>query len=231
MQLPIDFIYLKDIDPTIIQSVRYGSPNNFVGEKIRSYNSSEIILTRDTAIALKEVQNHMKTAGYSLVVYDGYRSQTAVNHFIDWSQSFDESQKNLYYPTIDKKDVFSLGYVAKKSGHSRGSTVDLSIIKLGEKPHDIEISEKMLLDGSKIQFLDDGTIDMGSSFDLLHPASHHDSQLIQPEYLLMRNFLKKVMEDHGFRGYDKEWWHYTLENEPYPNTYFDFPIEENNQDL
>lgn len=173
----------------------------------------------------------MQTGGYSLVVYDGYRSQTAVNHFIEWAQTSDESQKHLYYPTIDKKAVFPPGYVSKKSGYSRGSTVDFSIIKLNEKLYDVEITERRLSDGSKIQFLDDGTIDMGSSFDLLHPASHYDSQLIQPEYLLMRNFLKKVMEDHGFRRYDKEWWHYTLEDEPYPDTYFDFPIEENNQDL
>lgn len=225
MPLPLNFVYLKDIDPTIIQSVRYATKNNFVGQVINSYNIAEVILTRVAAEALKDVQTYIKTEGYSLVVYDGYRPQTAVNHFINWSQSFNESHKDLYYPTIDKQAVFSLGYVAKKSGHSRGSTVDLSIVKLDEKLHDIEISEKTLSDGSKIQFLDDGTVDMGSSFDLLHPASHHNSQLITEEYLTRRNFLKKAMEDHGFRSYDKEWWHYTLNNEPYPDTYFDFPIE------
>ncbi len=224
MKQRTDFVYLRDIDPTIIQNVRYATINNFIGQVIDGYKTQEIILTRAAAVALQAVQKYMIKQGYSLVVYDGYRPQIAVNHFIKWSESSDESQKYLYYPTIDKQDVFSLGYIDKRSGHSRGSTVDLSIIKLDKKLHEIEINEKILSDGSKIQFLDDGSVDMGSSFDLAHEASHHDSHFINYEHLEKRNFLKNAMIDRGFRSYSKEWWHYTLENEPYPDTYFDFQI-------
>jgi D-alanyl-D-alanine dipeptidase len=218
-----DFIYLKNIEPTIIESIRYSTKDNFVGQVINGYYQSQgVIVTRAAAEALKNVQETLKNFGYGLVVYDGYRPQIAVNHFIEWSHSQDQSQKELYYPTVDKSDLFSLGYIAEKSGHSRGSTVDVSIIKLCDTIHDIEVSEKILTDGSTIPFLDDGTVDMGSSFDLFHNVSHHDSHLIDQECIDRRNFLKKVMEDNGFLPYNEEWWHYTLANEPYPNTYFDF---------
>lgn len=231
MELQENFIYLKSIDSSIVQRVRYATCDNFVGQKIDGYYSAEIILTRAAAQALQNVQRTVNKAGYNLVIYDGYRPQRAVNHFIDYLQTQDESQKSLYYPTIDKKDLLSLGYIAEKSAHSRGSTVDVSIISINKEIKTIEITERSLLNGSIIQFLDDNTVDMGSSFDLLHPASHHDSMLLDIQYIEMRNFLKKAMNDHGFEAYDKEWWHYSLKNEPYPDRYFDFIIQETNQEL
>ncbi len=194
-----------------------------MGEIIKGYSPSQgIILTRVAAEGLKNVQNTLRTFGYSLVVYDGYRPQVAVNHFVDWSKSQDESQKSLYYPKVDKIELFSLGYIAEKSGHSQGSTVDVSIIKLCDRIHEIEVSQRTLSDGSTIPFLDDGTVDMGSSFDLFHPVSRNDSCIIDQECIERRNFLKQIMEDHGFISYHEEWWHYTMANEPYPNTYFNF---------
>lgn len=221
--LPKDFVYLRIIDPTIVQSVRYASEFNFVGTPINWYHSAEIILTKQAAEGLKTVQEVLKAYNYCLVVYDGYRPQTAVDHFISWSQDDDISQKELYYPTIEKPDLFK-GYIAKKSGHTRGSTVDLTIIELGKSLHPIEEKDITLANGERIKFLDDGSVDMGSSFDILHPVSHHDTDLIPQECLDKRNFLRKIMEEHGFKAYSKEWWHYTLIDEPYPETYFDFPI-------
>jgi D-alanyl-D-alanine dipeptidase len=223
MNLPENFVYLRTIDPTIVQSVRYASEFNFIGNAVNGYHAAEIILTKQAAEALKSVQEALKEYNYSLVVYDGYRPQMAVDHFVSWSQDDDISQKELYYPTIEKPDLFK-GYIAKKSGHTRGSTVDLTIIELGRSLHPIEEKDITLTSGEKVKFLDDGTIDMGSSFDLLHPVSHHDTDLLQQEFLNKRNFLKKIMEDNGFKAYSKEWWHYTLADEPYPETYFDFPI-------
>jgi D-alanyl-D-alanine dipeptidase len=221
--LPEDFVYLRAIDPTIVQSVRYASESNFMGAPVNGYQSSEIILTKQAAEALKAVQEALKAYNYCLVVYDGYRPQTAVDQFILWSQDDDISQKELYYPTIEKLDLFK-GYIAKKSGHTRGSTVDLTIIELGKSLHPIEEKDITLANGEGIKFLDDGSVDMGSSFDILHPVSHHDTDLIPQECLDKRNFLRKTMEENGFKAYSKEWWHYTLIDEPYPETYFDFPI-------
>lgn len=222
--LPNNFVYLKDIDPTIIQSVRYAGQHNFVGTIIDGYAKDEVILTVQAAEALKQAQKRMKELNYCIVVYDGYRPQRAVNHFIRWAESNDTSQKELYYPTITKAEAFELGYIAKKSSHSRGSTVDLSIIRDGQTIHEIKIKDTTLRDGSSIKSLDDCTVNMGSSFDLMHPASHHDSSLVDKKYLERRNFLRSIMEEHGFKAYHAEWWHYTLNNEIYPDEYFDFPV-------
>lgn len=214
--LPEDFVYLRLIDPTIIQSVRYASQFNFIGSPVDGYQTDEIILTRKAAEALKAVQVALKEYNYSLVVYDGYRPQVAVNHFISWSEQDDISQKDFYYPTIEKSDLFDLGYICKKSSHTRGSTVDLTLVELGKTIHQIEVKDIKLKQGEVLNFLDDGSINMGSSFDLMHPASHHDSDLISEEFLEKRNFLRKMMEDNGFKSYKMEWWHYTLIDEPYP---------------
>ena len=224
------FVYLHEVDPTILVSLRYYSHENFVGTAIDGYNKSVVIMTKQTAEALKKVQEEVKKDGYSIVVYDAYRPQLAVNHFIRWSKDVnDQSKKSYYYPRIHKADVFELGYVGKRSGHSRGSTVDLTLIKDSDSLHEVQEQDCMLLDGYTIKILDDGTVDMGSSFDLFDNASHVENDLIEEKFKTLRTYLKNVMEKHGFKNYSEEWWHFTLKNEPFPadqdNSYFSFAIE------
>jgi D-alanyl-D-alanine dipeptidase len=224
--LPQGFVYLKDVDPTIIQSVRYSGSENFVARPVQGYKSETIIFSQAAAIALKNVQTALRSEGFSLVVYDAYRPQQAVDSFIAWSQDLsDQANKALYYPTVNKADVFKLGYVAKKSGHTRGSTVDLSMISLNNSFHSVKVSHRPLQNGEIIPFLDDGTLDMGSSFDLFHEVSHHDTPLVGSKATEQRNHLRNVMKQYGFKEYSEEWWHYTLKNEPFPDTYFDFPVQ------
>lgn len=224
------FVYLHEVDPTILVSLRYNSNENFVGKPIDGYRKSVVILTKQAAEALKKVQEEVKKDGYSLVVYDAYRPQQAVNHFMRWSEDTkDQIRKSQYYPRINKADVFELGYVVKRSGHSRGSTVDLTIIKVGQELHEIKEKNRELLDGYTIKLLDDGTVDMGSSFDLFDIASHYENNLIEQKFKKLRTYLKNVMEKHGFKILSEEWWHFTLRNEPFPaasdDSYFSFPIE------
>lgn len=224
------FVYLHEIDPTILVSLRYNSNENFVGKPVNGYKKSVVILTKQAAQALKKVQEEFKKDGYSLVVYDAYRPQQAVNNFMRWSEDIeDQIKKSQYYPRVNKADVFELGYVSKRSGHSRGSTIDLTIIEVDQKLHAIKEKKRKLLDGYTIKFLDDGTVDMGSSFDLFDIASHYENNLIEEKFKKLRTYLKKVMEKHGFKNYSEEWWHFTLKNEPFPaapdDSYFNFAIE------
>lgn len=224
------FVYLHEIDPTIKVSPRYHSDENFVGAVVDGYKKDVVILTQQTAAALKKVQEDVKKDGYCLVVYDAYRPQQAVDHFMRWSKDVkDQAKKEYYYPRVDKARVFELGYVAEKSGHSRGSTVDLTLIKDGESVHAIKPAQRTLLDNFSITYLDDGTIDMGSSFDLFDVASHYENDLIAREYKARRTYLKNIMEKHGFKNYSEEWWHFTLKNEPFPanqdSSYFNFPVK------
>lgn len=228
--LPKDFVYLADVDPTILVSLRYSTTQNFVGIPVDGYKKSQLILTLQAALALKAVQAEVQKDGFSLVIYDAYRPQQAVDHFIRWADDEkDQTKKEHYYPRVDKAKVFELGYVGKKSSHSRGSTIDLTLIEVGKKLHAIQEKKRTLRDGYTITILDDGTLDMGSSFDLFDIASHFDNDLIEESFKKRRAYLKTVMEKHGFKSYDKEWWHFTLKNEPYPadqdRSYFDFPIE------
>lgn len=224
--LPEDFVYLSDIDPTIIESVRYATIENFTGKIVDGYKNSRIVLTKIAAEAVKAAQKILQNEGFSMVVYDGYRPQKAVDAFILWGdESTEISTKELYYPTINKSDVFELGYLAKKrSTHSRGSTLDLSIIQTSKSLHSIQVFYKTLKNGEVIPILDDGTIDMGAGFDLFHEISHHDTYLIDEQIINHRSILRKAMKEVGFEEYSEEWWHYTLKNEPYPDTYFDFDI-------
>jgi D-alanyl-D-alanine dipeptidase len=224
------FVYLHEIDPTIQISVRYNSSENFLGTPVDDYKASAIIMTKQAAAALLEVQRSLKKDGYCLVVYDAYRPQQAVDHFMRWADNVaDQLKKQQYYPRVHKADVFELGYVAKRSGHSRGSTVDVTLIKDGQKIGPIREQKRTLTDGSTIFFLDDGTVDMGSSFDLFDEVSHGDSNLVTPEQKKMRAYLKSIMEKHGFKTISEEWWHFTLKNEPFSasldGSYFNFPVE------
>ncbi|CAF0891141.1 unnamed protein product [Rotaria sordida] len=227
-RLPLGFVYVHDIIPDIQISLRYASEENFIGHIINGYLSNVSIITEAAAIGLKQAQLLAKKNGYELVIYDGYRPQKSVNQFVNWSQNLNDSQikKKFYYPHINKEDLFKFGYIAEKSGHTRGSTIDLTLILLGKYVQiPLKPIERNLTDNSTIFYLDDGTIDMGSSFDLFDDASHTNSTLVNKIYQEKRLMLKNLMEQAGFINYDQEWWHYTLKNEPFPDTYFDFDIE------
>lgn len=221
--LPENFVFLTDIDPTIIENSRYYTDQNFLARQVIGYNTPRIICTKEAALKLKEANEDLKKDGYKFVVYDGYRPQEAVDEFARWSVDInDQVAKEYYYPTLNKKDVFKLGYIAKRSGHSRGRTFDLTLIETSKILRPIAITKRILQNGETIPFLDDNTIDMGSSFDLFHQVSNHGSNLVNNEHNENRELLKVIMKKHGFNDYQKEWWHYTLENEPYKTTYFNF---------
>ena len=230
--LPSGFTYLDNVCKTIQTSVRYCSCENFLGCRVDGYHVRRIVLTQAAAEALAKVQAAVQKDGYSLVVYDGYRPQRAVDHFVRWSEdNTDVSKKMQYYPFVDKQNLFDLGYIAKRSGHSRGSTVDLSLIRLGKQSLDTPVVsyrtfEMPLDDGQTITlpYLDDNTVDMGSSFDMLGEASHYDCSFIPSSCKVLREYLCLKMTEQGFEPYSQEWWHFTLNPEPFPDTYFDFEI-------
>lgn len=172
---------------------------------MRGYEAPQAILSLPAAEALKIAADILKKQGFSLKIFDAYRPQRAVDHFVQWAQDLhDQKMKDKFYPEINKKDLFSLGYLAKRSGHSRASVVDLTLLYL-------ETREE---------------VDMGSFFDYFGSISHHDTDLINKEQTRNRQILRDAMVEAGFLPYYAEWWHYQLKNEPYPNTYFDFVIEE-----
>lgn len=202
--LPKGFVYVKDIIPNIDTELRYYTDHNFVGDTISDYHGNILILTKATAEALKLIEDELMTENMCLKVYDGYRPQGAVNHFISWAKKLgDTLMKQEFYPMVDKKDLFKSGYIASRSGHSRGSTVDLTII-----------------DGRTGK-----PLDMGSPYDFFGEQSWVDYSEINDIQKRNRQLLQKVMISHGFRNYPKEWWHFTLRNEPFPSTYFDFHVE------
>jgi D-alanyl-D-alanine dipeptidase len=227
--IPSDFVYLSQYDPSILQDIRYAGYHNFVGRPIAGYETNECILTKAAARALSNVQKELLKSGYSLKVYDGYRPKMAVNDFIQWSRDPSQQQmKSEFYPNVDKKDFFKLGYVAARSGHSRGSTVDVTIVPIPT------LSQTTYHQGQRLiacyapysQRFKDNSIDMGTGFDCMDAKSHPLNKTGIPLTAYQnRMLLRHVMEEHGFMPYSKEWWHFTLKNEPYPNTYFNFPIK------
>jgi D-alanyl-D-alanine dipeptidase len=223
--LPENFVYLSDIDPSIIIDLRYTTNENFLGTVVRGYEAAKCILTNEAASALMKAQQLFKKDGYGIVVYDSYRPQQAVDHFVEWRSDPEQKMKERYYPRVEKSQCFELGYIAERSTHTRGSTVDLSIIELGKSPHEIIASKRALKDGFEIIFLDDGTVDMGCSFDLFDTASHYSNDLISQEHKERRKYLKETMEACGFEPYAGEWWHFKLKDEPFPDKYFNFPVK------
>ena len=203
--LPKGFVYVDHVVPDIQIDMRYAARDNFVGEKIDGYLQARPILTQEAANALKKVQQELQAFGLGLKLFDAYRPQRAVDHFVRWAGDLKDTRtKKGFYPDVRKEDLFSEGYIAQRSGHSRGSTVDLTIVSLDDAT--------------------DVDLDMGGSFDFFGPQSWPAFKGISPAQRAHRMLLQAVMKKHGFRPYSKEWWHFTLENEPYPDTYFDFPI-------
>ena len=226
--IPSHFVYLRQYDPSILQDIRYAQYHNFIGRPITGYRCNECILTQTAAAQLSKVQAELLKSGYSLKVYDCYRPQMAVNDFIQWSKDSTQQQmKKEFYPHVDKKLFFRLGYVAAQSGHSRGSTVDLTIVSLPILAQaTYHIGQKLTACYAPYhQRFHDNSIDMGTGFDCMDKKSHAlHQQGISLVVYQNRLLLRHLMEKYGFVPYGKEWWHFTLKNEPYPNTYFNFPI-------
>ncbi len=203
-QLPEGFVYVNDIIPDLKVELRYFLSNNFVGSQVDGYKSNTLILSKQTAEALKLVQEELERENMCLLVYDGYRPQQAVNHFMRWAKDLNDTiNKRQFYPDVHKRDLFDEGYIASRSGHSRGSTIDLTIF-------DSQTNQPL---------------DMGSAYDFFGIPSWTDYSNITEQQKANRLLLLKVMQKYGFVNFSQEWWHYTLKGEPFPNTYFDFPVE------
>ncbi len=225
--LPDGFVYLRDVAPTIRQDMRYFGRHNFIGRPITGYQAPECILTSPAARALLEVQAELAPSNLSLVVYDCYRPQRAVDDFVTWGRNpADQKMKAEFYPRVDKADFVKLGYVSDKSGHTRGSTVDLAIVPLpmvALAPY-LENAPKVDCAAPANTRWRDGSLDFGTAFDCMDEASHIDATSIPPAAQYNRALLHDLMLKHGFKDYHEEWWHYTLRDEPFPQTYFDFPV-------
>ena len=221
---PSGFVHVSEAVPDVILEIRYHSTYNFVGDRIDGYDQPTALLTVEAAKALKAVSDDVKAQGYRLKIYDAYRPQRAVNHFMQWAKDAkDTRMKTYFYPDLDKSVLFPQGYIAEKSGHSRGSTVDLTLFDM--------TTEK--------------EVDMGGTFDWFGPESHPDwggnpetqkftgkfpadtpaERKINEFQFRNRMLLRSVMLKHGFKPVDTEWWHFTLANEPWPDTYFNHPVK------
>lgn len=224
---PENFVALRTVDPTIIQEMRYFTPHNFVGQRIDGYRQPLCILTRPAAEALHLAQRRLLRQGYSLKVYDCYRPQRAVDHFVRWAEDLDdEVMKEEFYPNVDKTRLFLDGYIAEKSGHSRGSTMDLTIVQLPTRPTRPYVPGEPLVPcyAPQGERFPDNSVDMGTGFDCFDTLSHTLDPRIQGEQRANRLLLKSTLEALGFVNLAEEWWHYTYKPEPYPDTYFDFPV-------
>ncbi|MGO3155730.1 MAG: M15 family metallopeptidase [Mesonia sp.] len=201
--IPPDFSYITDSLPLVVLEIRYAGTHNFTGKPVNGYEQPQAILSKPALIQLKKAYQYFLKKGYTFKFFDAYRPQTAVNHFRIWARDpSDTLMKKEFYPKLQKKDLFKLGYISTQSGHSRGSTLDLTLIDLKT--------------GAEL--------DMGSPYDFFGTISHHNTQKINEAQKQNRLLLKQGMRKFWFIAYPKEWWHYTLYNESFRNTYFDFPV-------
>ncbi|HEY1542046.1 MAG TPA: M15 family metallopeptidase [Xanthobacteraceae bacterium] len=201
---PSSFVDAAAIVPGLVAEMRYAGTHNFVGARVDGYERPVCLLTRPAAAALALVQRDLAAKGFGLKTYDCYRPVRAVRHFMRWARDLrDTRTKAEFYPDVDKRVLFALGYIATRSGHSRGSTVDLGLVRLA----------------------DDSEPDMGTPFDTFSPRSWPGDTHVSAEARRNRALLAAAMRRHGFRPYDREWWHFTLRGEPYPAEYFDFPVK------
>lgn len=197
------FVDARESVPGLIVEMRYAGAHNFVGRPIAGYEAPVCLLTRQTAAALAAVQTELAASGRGLKVFDCYRPAHAVADFAAWARDLsDERMKAEFYPNVDKSRLFELGYIAERSGHSRGSTLDLTLVDLAT--------------GAEL--------DMGTPYDLFDPRSWPSDESVPAAARTNRMALQRVMVAHGFRPLREEWWHFTLQGEPYPDTYFDFPV-------
>ena len=197
------FVVLSEYVPSIVQEIRYYSTYNFIGDRIDGYEEPCALMTKEGARALKAVSNELNVRGYRLKVFDAYRPVTAVKHFVLWGiEDTDVRMKPYFYPSLEKQELFEKGYIASRSSHGRGSTVDLTLL-------DMQTGKEL---------------DMGSPFDLFSEVSHPDCRSVTEEQYANRMLLQGAMVRNGFAPLDCEWWHFTLQDEPFPDTYFEFPV-------
>jgi D-alanyl-D-alanine dipeptidase len=198
-----DFVFVDEFVPGVRWDAKYATWDNFTGRPVDGYEANRIVGTRALCAALERARDKAAAEGLGLLLWDGYRPQRAVECFVRWSEQPEDGRtKHRHYPNIDRAAMFDRGYVATRSGHSRGGTVDLTLF----------------------EFATGELTPMGGGHDLMDPVSHHGARGIPPLATANRECLRSIMEASGFRAYAREWWHYTLEHEPYPNTYFDFPV-------
>lgn len=198
------FVVLTDVVPDAIMEARYYTLYNFIGDRVRGYEEPVILVTREAANALQEVNKELLPMGYTIKVFDAYRPQMAVDHFVEWARDLNDVRMQKYfYPEENKANLFAHGYIASRSGHSRGSTVDLTL-------YDVR---------------NECDVDMGGTFDYFGYRSYPDYPKLTNQQKQNRLLLRTVMVKHGFRGIDTEWWHFTLNNEPYPDSYFNFTVK------
>lgn len=201
--LPEGFVYANDYIPDLQVELRYYSTNNFIGDTITGYKSNKLILSKAAVLQLKKVQEELSDYNLCLRVYDGYRPQRAVDHFVKWAKNLNDTlRKADYYPHVKKNQLFEEGYIAAKSGHSKGSTIDV-----------------VLVDGATNQ-----PLDMGTPYDFFGKASWVNYKELSPKQKANRQLLQDIMLKYNFKNYPREWWHFTLKQEPFPNTYFNFDI-------
>lgn len=214
------FIYLDQVAPGIVQDLRYHGTRNFLGRPVNGYQAPRCVLTRPAAEALARAQADLEPQGLSLKVFDCYRPQRAVDDFMRWARRPDDPLlRRLYYPRLSKAQLLREVYIAEQSGHSRGSTVDLTIVWATRSP------QAAGQDGCGPEAATrGGALDMGSGFDCFDPISNTENPQVTSAQRANRQFLKRLMEREGFRNYTREWWHYTLNQEPFPEQYFDFPV-------
>lgn len=197
-----EFVYLDECLPGVRWDAKYATWDNFVGRPVDGYLANRIVGTRALGEALAVARDEAAVHGFGLLLWDGYRPQRAVDCFLRWAEQPEDGRTKLrHYPNIERRQMFELGYVAERSGHSRGSTVDLTLYHLATGQ----------------------LAAMGGDHDLMDAVSHHAAEVPEPEQA-NRLLLRSVMEASGFRPYAEEWWHYTLADEPHPDTYFDFPV-------
>lgn len=198
-----DFVFVDQYVPGVRWDAKYATWDNFTGKPVDGYDANRIVGTRALCAALERARDKARSVGFGLLLWDGYRPQRAVDCFIRWSrQPEDGLTKRRHYPNIARAEMFEQGYVAAKSGHTRGGTVDLTLYELASG----ELAR------------------MGGHHDLMDPVSHHGASGLTATETRNRQTLRSIMEDCGFSSYECEWWHYTLRHEPYPNTYFDFDV-------
>ncbi len=214
--MPTGFVPLAALVPDAVQDMRYHGPNNFLGRPVAAYEAATCILSQPAARALQAVQAELRTQGLALKVFDCYRPQAAVDDFVRWGRDLsDQKTKANFYPDVPKAELFQRGYIAEKSGHSRGSTVDLTAVVVNAQRASKTVRGP-LADGVDV--------DMGTPFDWFGVQSHTDNPALAPDVQDNRRWLRALLQRHGFRNLPEEWWHYTLQNEPYPERYFNFIV-------
>ncbi|MFJ1541218.1 M15 family metallopeptidase [Micromonospora chalcea] len=224
---PADIVDLTAVDPTVRTDIRYAGPHNFVGRPIDGYAEPRCLLTRPAAQALHRVQTAALAGGHSLKVYDCYRPQRAADDFVAWAKlTGDQLMKGEFYPAVPKDRLFADGYIGAPTAHSRGSTVDLTLVPVSGPPQATYTPGQALVpctEPAARRFADD-SIDMGTGFDCFDPRAHTADARISDTARNNRDLLRRLMSAQGFENYPLEWWHYRYVDEPYPDTWFDFPV-------